>query len=687
MPNTAVQVHWFRRIEWILLIATVVVAIVFRFTHFNEVPPGLHYDEAIDAHLAQEIRSGTWPVYFEEGWGREPLYHYLVAFTLNFVPDPASALRFVSGLLGLVQLVAAYLLFRNLFGVPTALIGTAWIAVMFWTVSTSRAGLRNISLTTLATLTALVFWWAWSKGGEARDKHRSSNSSLPSLVSNFIPRSAAFILSGILLGLTLYTYQPGRVVPLIYLMFVAYLFWRERPRVRSNWKSIIVFLSTAAIVAFPLIYFLATHPEAETGRAFQTEPLRAMLQGDFRPVIGTTMATLRMFTFEGGGDPQILYNITGRPLFIGFGSILFYIGLIICVIRWKQPQYAFILIWLIVTLLPNALTAPAPFFYRAIAAQTPALALPAIATVAISDLLNRRWHSVFSTPLQLMVVLLIAVVSLGQTAVMTWYDYFDVWGHDSHVRFQYSVAQTEIARWLDASIDVTPVVISGNFIEDSDPYIFDQTLHRRDLSIRWFDAQSALVAVSGATQQRLAMPTFMPLNDTLRSRFLPSSQPITQTKDFRIYSFDATAFRAMIEKWNKCLDCPVVFGDEIALLNIEQPTSISLANSTLTILTTWRILREGQPSSTKIFVHMLDANGDPTPQAQDDRLGYPRHTWQPGDEFVQALFIPLAKLTPGKYMLELGIYTWDDGRRWTALDKAGNVIGDHILLGTIEVTP
>ena len=152
-----------RVLEVILVIAIILVAIIFRFAQFKQVPPGLHYDEAIDAKLAQEIRSGAWPIYFEEGWGREPLYHYLVALTLNFVVDPTTALRLVSGLLGLVQLLVAYLLYRKLFGVPTALIGAAWIAVMFWTVSTSRAGLRNITLTTLATLTALAFWNAWSK--------------------------------------------------------------------------------------------------------------------------------------------------------------------------------------------------------------------------------------------------------------------------------------------------------------------------------------------------------------------------------------------------------------------------------------------------------------------------------------------------------------------------------------------
>src|SRR5512147_2684285 len=170
-PMNKVQIP--RKIEAILLIAIVLVAIIFRFAAFNQVPPGLHYDEAIDARLAQEIHAGAWPIYFEEGWGREPLYHYLVAFTLNFIPDPTSALRFVSGVLGLIQLLAAYFLFRRLFGIPTALIGAAWLAVLFWTVSTSRAGLRNITLATLATLTALAFWWALSAAEENKAEKAS----------------------------------------------------------------------------------------------------------------------------------------------------------------------------------------------------------------------------------------------------------------------------------------------------------------------------------------------------------------------------------------------------------------------------------------------------------------------------------------------------------------------------------
>jgi 4-amino-4-deoxy-L-arabinose transferase-like glycosyltransferase len=667
------------KIEALLLIAIVLVAIIFRFAAFNQVPPGLHYDEAIDAKLAQEIRSGAWPIYFEEGWGREPLYHYLVALTLNVIPDPASALRLVSGILGMVQLLAAYFLFRKLFGVPTALIGSAWLAVLFWTVSTSRAGLRNITLTTLATLTALTFWSVWSKVQSAKANGFSLHT-----------KRSAFILPGVLLGLTIYTYQPGRVVPLIYLLFVGYLFWRERALLKANWKGLALFFGVAALVAAPLFIYLATHPGAETERAFQTEPIRALATGNFAPVMETAIATLKMFTFDGGGDPQILYNLTGRPIFIGLGSLLFVIGLLVSVIRFKRPAHAFMLIWLAVTLLPNMLTAPAPFFYRAIATQTPVVVMPAIATVVLGEWAQRVGGSKRSW-LAPAVIALVAVLSLGQTAITTWQDYFNVWGNNKDVRFQYSAAYAEIAAALKAANDVTPVAVSGYFIEDADPIIFDQALNQPDRPVRWFDAREALAVAAYADIQHLALPAYTPLADELESRFLNDVEPIAQSKDFKIYPFDAARFRAQIEAWTPCADCPARFNGDIELLGLDRSVTISRASGVLPILSAWRIVREGQPGSTAIFMHVLDSDGQVATRAdrpaQDDRLGVPRHSWQPGDEFVQVHRIPIDQLLPGKYTLEVGLYNRGDNVRWAARDRSGNALGDHVILGEIEVVP
>jgi hypothetical protein len=102
-------------------------------------------------------------------------------------------------------------------------------------------------------------------------------------------------------------------------------------------------------------------------------------------------------------------------------------------------------------------------------------------------------------------------------------------------------------------------------------------------------------------------------------------------------------------------------------------------------LTAWRVLHESEPGSTAIFVHLLD-NRDQI-MAQDDRLGVPRHTWQPGDEFVQMHRLNIEHVPSGKYRLALGLYDRADKARWAAADRSGQTMGDRVILGEIEVTP
>ena len=134
----------------------------------------------------------------------------------------------------------------------------------------------------LATLTALAFWNAWSKVQRGKDIGFIPPPSHRTATTQWV--QVSFILPGILLGLTLYTYQPSRVVPLIYLVFVAYLFWRARDLIKANWKGLALFFGVAVMIAAPLFIYLTSHPGAETARAFQTEPIRALFNGDFAPI-------------------------------------------------------------------------------------------------------------------------------------------------------------------------------------------------------------------------------------------------------------------------------------------------------------------------------------------------------------------------------------------------------------------
>jgi hypothetical protein len=241
-----------------------------------------------------------------------------------------------------------------------------------------------------------------------------------------------------------------------------------------------------------------------------------------------------------------------------------------------------------------------------------------------------------------------------------------------------------MANMLKLSNDTSPVAVSGFFVEDADPIIFAQALNRSDVPLRWFDARESLVVAADANAQRLALPSYTPLAAELQARFLKAVEPIAQARDFKIYPFDAAQFRAQIASWT-CNACPVTFNDDLALTGLDRPDQISRSTGTLPVLSAWQVRSDGQPSSTAIFIHVLDVNGQLV--AQDDRLGVPRHSWQTGDEFVQLHHIPIDQLPAGKYTLELGVYDRGDNVRWSARDRSGQPIGDHVILGQLEVTP
>jgi len=94
-----------------------------------------------------------------------------------------------------------------------------------------------------------------------------------------------------------------------------------------------------------------------------------------------------------------------------------------------------------------------------------------------------------------------------------------------------------------------------------------------------------------------------------------------------------------------------------------------------------------------VFVHLLGpdnpATGGPL-WAQDDsepcRRGYPTSAWA-ADEIVidpYVLHVP-ADAPAGEYEIVVGLYNWQTMVRLPVLDDAGQVVGDHVVLGSLRM--
>lgn len=685
-------------LEVLALLAILAVAVILRFYRLIDFPPGFHYDEAIDLKIALDVFGGTRPLYVAEGWGREALYYYLVAPMLRLVSYNPLALRATAALCGMGVIIAAYGLARRWQGKTTAWLTAAWLAVAMWPVWAARFGVRHISLALLLGLSAWAFWWAFERTNDQNRGAKLESTSAPfdSHPSTGTHRSLTtglpFLLAGLLLGLTAYTYQPARFIPLLFAGFGVYLVLFHRRLPWANKRGWLIWGGSAALVVLPLAIILSRAIPVEAGeRAFSIEPLTELWAGNPRPLLDNVVATAGAFSVR--GDPLKSYNLPGRPLFVPrWTGAFFYAGLALALWRWRRPPYAFALLWLAVALLPTVVTVSAPNFNRMVAAQFPVYFLAALAAAEgiRAGAARAQWAGA--------ALALLVAVALGWTAYATVRDLFHVWPEqyaDTHTLNREIAA---VALYLEQSDDERPVVVSSRDIEDEDPYIVRVSLDRLS-DRRWVDTSQALALPANVDEARLIV-TAERWIDPLLSEWVGADTPATNGVDraqehdeFTIFSLSAIDWPTLgtpaltLPSDSSAPDprYPVPFCD----CSADQPvvpalwlTGASLGEAhpgqELSLLTAWET-NGARFSSLAMFVHLLDAGGAIV--AQDDGLGYPPHTWQPGDRFLQLARLPLPPdLPPGDYTMQFGLYDRADGRRWPILNSADQPVADRILL-------
>jgi Dolichyl-phosphate-mannose-protein mannosyltransferase len=642
ISNTQYPIHDAHRADWAAVVAVLLVAAAFRFYALANLPLGLDQDEIINAIAVRDILAGQRPIFITAGWGREPIYVYAVAGIVSLFGDMTFAMRLTSTLFSMLFLAVAYVSARRLFNRAIALMTLGWLAVGFWPLMTARAGERNMMLALSTTLTLYLFYRALFGGQLLRD----------------------FALAGLSLGVTLWTYQTSRVIPLVLLAFAIYLALFQRKTLRVSWKGVLLCFILAGLIASPLFLYLATHPGVEVGD-FKTQSLRALEQGDWRPIISAALGTLGMFTVR--GEAYWLHNIPGRPILDAISSALLYVGLGVAIWRWRRPGHALLLLWLAIGLAPAMITDP-PSHHRAASVMAAVYLLPALGAdwlaLALSSLRSTPLapRSPLSAPLPSLHALrstlyVLLTVLLAWIGVTTARDYFNVWAIAPEVRDLRFAPLAQLSRDLDRSLDTSPVVVSGVYIEDIEPLVPVALMRRRDISFRWRDAATTHVIPANVSQARYFEPGagLRAANaDVLRQEMLARA---SATPDVWL----APPGDALPAAPGAPAARPVSFQDRVELLGIQVSSQRAIAF--------WRVLRDGSPSSTAMFVHLTAP--DQKIIAQDDRLGFPTHSWRAGDIFSQAFTLDVPASFSGQAWLEIGLYDRVTSQRWQVSGAPG----------------
>lgn len=657
-----------RRWEWVAVTLVLLLAAVLRFWRLGDVPPGLSHDEIANGLIAQDILNGHHAIYFTAAYGHEPLYQYAQAATVGLFGEHWLGLRWPSVAFSLLGIAATYTLVRYLFDNKVAFLTIVGLSVSFWPLFYARVGLRAIMLPFTAALAAYFFFRTFNGGSD------SSTGWHP-------------IVGGLFLGLSVYTYMAARLLPFILAGFAIY---RLATKGTSSvpWVRLAVLFLVAALVAAPLFVWLVTHPTAEFRISEVREPLDRLLAGDPGLVWHNLIANLSFFTFT--GDPWPHQGIPGRPVFADLVmAVLFYIGLLIAVWRWRQLRYGFLLVWLIGSLVPSILSshAPpdmisdAPSSIRNILGLVVVFVFPALALAEAGGWMSRRLESRWSW-LDASRVSSFAVLFLLPGLIFTWRDYFLRWPRREDVQYFYQKDLTAVGRYLDTLEPGVSVAVAGLSPDSMDRPTLAFTTQASVQAVRLSDVRQTLV-VPGGRDSRILIPRIVPFdNQETMQPHLTAWADVESRDSFSSYHPKKAAVERHLgtlerQAWlpdGTQISVPASFDGQLVLLGYERVRNEEA--HLMTWLTYWRV--ENVPSTqVKTFFHLLK---DGRLVLQDDGLASPPQGWMPNDLIIQKHVLTLVpELHSGLYTPEVGLYNPLSLSRLTVKG------GDRLLLSPVQV--
>lgn len=624
MANLRSRVSKIPILVWLGLIV-LVAASVLRFVALDRFPPGVQHDEVFVANFAQTVLRGEYPIFFELNRGNEPLFMYLTAVMMKVFGENVWALRGTAALCGVGAIVLTYFLARDMFsrkytgrgdsssGDFIALVAAAGITFSFWSLYESRIGLHTISTYLLAAGTFYAFWTGWTRGNKI-----------------------LLLVSGVLAGLSAYTYRSGIFVPAALLVFALYTLVFHRTVWGKNLWLVPVIFVIAALVYFPLFNFITTHPETALARLGDLSgDLDALRQGNPLPLLNNGVRVLGMFGFS--GDPEWRYNVALRPILDPIWAVLFYAGIVVALFRVKRAPYALALCWLFVMLLPSILSGSDLSQHRAVGAIGAAFLMPALVLdelrVIVAERRGRGARIIFAAVVAGL-VLLAAVGGIGA--------YFVTWTNNPEVRLIQRADLATAARWLDEHRTSERTLISAEFANDLDRGAFNLVAGSTDRT-QFFQGADTFV-LPARTAAYIVNPRSGPVNESFKRQFLANAPIFTSkledgTNEVEIYKLSEQEFQTLraTRGLNSVAQTP---DGQLLVRNAVLPHGAK-SGETLDAELWWQILAPPASDADGLaWVGSLE-DGLSYTWSEVASLGYTPSQWQTDDMVVTRLALPI----------------------------------------------
>lgn len=362
------------KVDMLLLGLIALGAFLIRVIGLETYPYAFINDEGEVGWEALNLLHGYKSNLFEMGWAGQTLLSFLpVAFSIKIFGITAVAVRIVSVVQGTLAVMALYLLAREAFGRPVAVLSACLLAALPWHVHFSRLGVVNVSDSLFSAAVLWLTYRALRKG-----------------------RYIDYLLAGLVTGFSLYTYVGSRLVVAMAIGVLAYTIIRQRSYLVSHFRHLAVFFFAFLIVAVPAIYSFATDVDQFMGRLNQEGLLANNRLQQLSQEIGMSESDYMNLQVQKSttvffGTPALgqFFNAP-RPYLVWWAAVFLFLGMVYIFWNITQVRYMMLLGWFWAPILiGSALTYGPPSHQRMLAAAPALVLLVAISLWKLAQALQK----------------------------------------------------------------------------------------------------------------------------------------------------------------------------------------------------------------------------------------------------------------------------------------------------------
>ncbi len=319
----------------ILLILLLLLAGFLRFYHLDTIPPGLHGDEAEWGLIEQKINRGEYESFFSLGktgqfFDFSVLSYFVQGLFLRVFGDTIFAIRSSSAFAATLTVIAFYFLASRFFKHRlTVVLTTLALATSHWHIAYSRLAILNI----WTPLFLVVLFALFLKALDTK-------------------KTIYFVLSGVVLGLSLYFHHTVKAIPIILGLFsIFYCIEHRKQHVKRLFVHLSLVIIIAVIVFSPQAWYYITHPDTFSPRLNEVSIFNHLPTYFDRYEVSSIpevlfwqfINTIKVFHF--GGDIGYLFYGYQGGLLAPIVASLALVGLLIAFATFKSDRSQLLIVW------------------------------------------------------------------------------------------------------------------------------------------------------------------------------------------------------------------------------------------------------------------------------------------------------------------------------------------------------